>query len=261
MNQAPVDTPARLLRDLKKLLRLHQDFGIESYPRSTAIEHFLTSPPPLTQAKKEARPVAPALRVAATAPKISPQPARSNQTLAEIQAELGDCRRCPLHKTRKQLVFGAGNPKAALLIVGDFPGPDDEQAGTPFSGETGELLTKMLKAIGLTRHDVYLTTVVKCRTTGMTDASAEQVATCLPFLLRQIDAVGPKVICAMGQLAAQTLLRSKTPLIRLRGSFHDYLGTPLMPTFHPAFLLKNPEMKRATWIDLQLMQAELNLGK
>jgi len=271
MNQATVDTPGRFLLDIKKLLALHRDFGIDAYPRSPELDHFLNAPAPAAERKIKAPSAATAERIAApTGQKNRPPSTRSDQTLADIQAELGDCRLCPLHATRKQIVFGAGSPKASLFIVGDFPSPDDEMAGTPFSGEAGELLAKMLKAIGLTLNDAYLTTVVKCRTSDSVQSAPDrgneapspgQIKTCLPFMLRQIDAVAPKVICTMGELAAQTLLRNKTPLIRLRGNFHDFHGIPLMPTFHPAFLLKNQEMKKATWIDLQLIQAKLGVGK
>lgn len=254
-----LDTPTRLLSDLRRLLRLHRDFGIEAYPRSPELANFLAAPPPTP-------PVSPPA-CAAPAPKAKAEAvpekrtAPSHQTLAEIQAELGDCRRCPLHGNRQRIIFGTGNPKAALFIVGDAPHQEDEVAGAPFSGEAGELLAKMLKAIGLQLSDVYLTTVVKCRTVNNQAPQPGQIAACLPFLLRQIDAVAPKVICTMGTLAAQTLLRDTAPLIRLRGNFHDCQGRPLMPTFHPAFLLKNPELKKATWIDLQLIQAKLGAGR
>ena len=261
MNNATADTPGRFLLDLKNLLALHQDFGIESYPRSLELDHFLSSALPRTARESKTPSASPAQKIPSAALQKSPPVTRPSQTLAAIQAELGDCQRCPLHATRKQIVFGAGNPKAPLFIVGDFPSLEDEAAGTPFCGEAGDLLTKMLKAIGLERSDVYLATIVKCRVADHEAPTPEQIKTCLPFLLRQIDAVGPQVICTMGELAAQAILRSKTPLVRLRGNFHDFHGIPLMPTFHAAFLLKNPEMKRATWIDLQLIQAKLGLGK
>lgn len=261
MNQESADTPGRFLLDLKNLLRLQRDFGIESYPRSPELDHFLSSALPQSAGGHKPAAAMPAPKLPSTGPKNSPPLTRPSQTLTDIQAELGDCRRCPVYETRNQLVFGLGNPKAPLFIVGDFPSLDDEAAGTPFAGAAGELLTKMLQAIGLERHDVYLSTIVKCRAIDNETPTPDQIKTCLPFLLRQIDAVGPKVICTMGELAAQTLLSRKTPLIRLRGNFHDYHGIPLMPTFHPAFLLKNQEMKKATWIDLQLIQAKLGLTK
>jgi len=153
--------------------------------------------------------------------------------------------------------LGVGHPQARLVLVGDFPSLEDEAAAAPFSGKAEELLVKMLKAIGLGLADVYRTTVVKCRPLGPGAPSPEQITACLPLLSRQIAAIAPTVLCAMGPLAAQALLGSTTPLIRLRGKFHDYQGIPLMPTFHPAFLLNKEEMKRATWIDLQLIQARL----
>ncbi len=262
MSASAADNPARLLRDIRKLVGLHQDFGIEAYPRSPELALFLETPPPLPPAGSKPSLAVPGPKVPASTPKSAQSPVRAVQTLAEIEAELGDCTRCPRHETRQQLVFGCGHPQAALFIVGDFPTPGDEMAATPFSGEAGGLLSKMLKAIGLSLDDVYLSTIVKCRPRdGNEQPLPEQIKVCLPFLLRQIDAVAPKVICAMGPLVAQTLLKSKAPLIRLRGNFHDFRGIPLMPTFHPAFLIKNEEMKKATWIDLQLIQAKLGMNK
>lgn len=255
------DNPARLLRDIRKLVELHQNFGIDTYPRSPELTLFLETPPALPPSTSKHQPPITARPATKAPPTIEQGPIHSAQTLAEIQAEFDDCHRCPRHQGQRQLVFGAGNPKAALFIVGDFPTAGDEAAALPFSGEPGVLLTKMLKAIGLTLDDVYLASIVKCHSQDDTPPLPEQIKACLPFLLRQIDAVVPKVICAMGPLAAQTLLKSKAPLIRLRGNFHDFHGTPLMPTFHPAFLLKNEEMKKATWIDLQLIQAKLGSNK
>lgn len=265
MNHPTVDTPRRFLLDLKKLLGLHQAFGIADYPRSSGLEHFLLSPSPsppnLASPVSKAPPIVPQPRPCPDLPTTCPAATGAGQTLAEIEADLGHCQHCPSVKTNPRRVFGAGNPKAALFIVGDFPSPEDEVAGTPFSGAAGELLAKMLGAIGLSLADVYLSTVVKCQPTGNEDPTPEQIKTCLPYLFRQIACISPKVICTMGQLAAQALLQTKTPLVRLRGNFHDCQGTPLMPTFHPAFLLRHQEMKKATWIDLQLLQAKLGLVK
>lgn len=255
------DNPARLLRDIRKLVELHQNFGIDTYPRSPELTLFLSTPSPLPPSTSKPPPPIAARPATKAPPTIEQGPTRSAQTLAEIQAEFGDCHRCPRHSDRQQIVFGTGNPKAALFIVGDFPTAAAEAAATPFSGESGALLAKMLKAIGLTLDDVYLASIVKCHSQDDAPLLPEQIKACLPFLLRQIDAVAPQVICAMGPLATQTLLKSKAPLIRLRGNFHDFRGTPLMPTFHPAFLLKNEEMKKATWIDLQLIQAKLGSNK
>lgn len=184
------------------------------------------------------------------------------RTLTEIKEALGEHCRCSVLNPSasapvgKRTIFGCGSPTARLFIVGDLPTPEDEAAGTPFSGEAGELLTRMLKAIGLDRDEVYLTTAVKCRPPGGQDLPV-LVKACLPLLIAQVEAVAPKVVCAMGQLTAQALLHTTTPLVRLRGHFHEWQHLPLMPTFHPGFLLKNLEMKKAAWIDLQLIQAKL----
>lgn len=255
----PVDDQYRLLHDLRRLVTLHRDFGILDYPRTTGLEHFLqasSAPIPAQEESKTREPIR-----KESAPK--PQQAHPThqlppiQTLSEIKTELGDCTRCALNQSRDRLLFGAGSSSASLVIVGDFPTRDDEIADNPFGGETGELLTRMLKAIGLDRNTVYLTTTVKCRTADNGPPEPEQIATCLPFLIRQIEAVAPKVICTMGPIATQALLKDKIPLVRLRGRFHQYRGIELMPTFHPSFLIKNPDMKKAAWVDLQLIQAKL----
>lgn len=260
MSGPATDTPSRLLADLRKLIVLHQDFGIVSYPQSPEVVHFLNVPLPATATSGGAS-TPPLGQKGKEGPAAILPPPRSTQTLLDIQAELGDCRRCPLHETRQRIVFGSGNPKAALFIVGEFPTQDDEVAEAPFSGEAKALLAKMLQAIGLGLDEVYLASVVKCRSAGNGPPLPAQVKTCLPFLLSQIDAVAPKVICAMGPLAAQTLLHSTAPLVRLRGSVHDCHGVPLIPTFHPDFLIKNTEMKKAAWTDLQLIQAKLGVAK
>lgn len=260
MSINPVDDPYRLLHDLRSLVALHRSFGILSYPKTEGVEHFLKAqptpaPPRLEMKEKEHAREKELILQEKPAPASKHPPV---QTLAEIEAELGDCTRCSLSQSREKILFGAGNTTPLLVIVGDFPTRDDERAGDPFGGEAGELLTRMLKAIGLERSAVYLTSTVKCRTTDSGPPEPEQIATCLPFLIRQIDAMAPTVICTMGPIATQTLLKDKTPLVRLRGRFHQYRGIALMPTFHPSFLLKNPDMKKAAWVDLQLIQAKLN---
>lgn len=261
MSASIADDPIRLLHDLRSLVQLHRDFGILEYPQTPDLDRFLKSAPPPVQTKPRNKNLQ--LDRETTPPKnVQPKPVtitppQPSQTLNEIETELGDCTRCTLHHNRDRLLFGAGPKKARLFIVGDFPTHEDEAAGNPFGGEAGELLTKMLKAIGLNRNDVYLSTTVKCRTADNSAPQPEQIATCLPFLTRQISAVGPLIICTMGPIATQALLKNNTPLIRLRGRFHQCYGIELMPTFHPSFLIKNPDMKKATWIDLQLIQAKL----
>lgn len=253
-----VDDQYRLLHDLRGLVRLHRDFGILDYPRTTGIDQFLKPGPVSAPPPPEIIPNSTSREMPRPKPTPAPQtPSRPVQTLREIETELGNCTRCTLHQSRERLLFGTGSPNSRLFIIGDFPTCDDEKAGTPFGGEPGELLTKMLKAIGLERTAVYITTTVKCRAANNAPPQPEHIATCLPVLFRQIDAVAPKLICTMGPISAQALLKTDTPLVRLRGRFHQCRGIELMPTFHPSFLIKNPDMKKATWIDLQLIQARL----
>jgi len=187
----------------------------------------------------------------ASAPLHISEPVRAAETLAGIRAELGDCRRCPLCETRQNIVFGSGSQRATVLFVGEAPGREEDLQGEPFIGEAGQLLTKMIKAMGFERSEVYICNVLKCRPPENRNPAAEEILQCSPFLLRQVKAIAPKAIVALGTFAAQTLLGSKEPISRLRGQFHDYHAIPLMPTFHPAFLLRSPEKKREVWADLQ----------
>lgn len=173
------------------------------------------------------------------------------ETLEDIRTDLGDCRRCSLGGTRTNLVFGVGNPRARLVFVGEAPGRDEDAQGEPFVGEAGQLLTKIIEAMGFSRRDVYICNVIKCRPPGNRNPSPQEVESCHPFLLRQIRAISPEIIVALGTFAAQTLLRTREPISRLRGRFHDYHGMQLMPTFHPAYLLRNPAMKREVWEDMK----------
>jgi len=203
-----------------------------------------------------------ALPIAATGPAAFEEAGSANgmmaagettavETLEDIRNDLGDCRRCLLCKTRKNLVFGVGSRSAKVLFVGEAPGRDEDLQGEPFVGEAGQLLTKMIKAMGYERQEVYICNVLKCRPPENRNPSPEEIAECSPFLLRQVQSIAPKAIVALGTFAAQTLLDSREPISRLRGRFHDYHGIPLMPTFHPAFLLRSPEKKREVWEDLQ----------
>ena len=172
-------------------------------------------------------------------------------TLEEIRAELGDCQRCHLSETRHRIVFGEGNPHAELVFVGEAPGGDEDIQGKPFVGRAGQLLTKIIAAMELTRKDVYICNILKCRPPGNRNPLPNEIATCEPFLVRQLKAIKPRVICALGGFAAHMLLNSEAPITALRGSFHDYQGIPLMPTYHPAYLLRNPGAKRQVWEDVQ----------
>lgn len=172
-------------------------------------------------------------------------------TLDEIRRELGDCRRCKLCDGRKNIVFGSGNPRAELVFVGEGPGADEDQQGVPFVGAAGQLLTKMIEAMGYRRDDVYICNVVKCRPPGNRNPEPDEVTACEPFLRAQLRAVQPRVIVALGKFAAQTLLRDQTPITKMRGHWREYEGIKLMPTFHPAYLLRQPAEKKKAWEDLQ----------
>ena len=174
--------------------------------------------------------------------------------LAEIRKDLGGCQRCPLHATRNKLVFGAGDPDADLMFVGEAPGGDEDRQGEPFVGRAGQLLSKIITAIGKTREQVYITNILKCRPPGNRNPEASEIAVCSPFLDRQIEAIQPKVICALGAFAAQTMLKNNTPIGKLRGRAHPYKDYCLLvPTFHPAYLLRSPGKKRETWEDMQMI--------
>ncbi len=175
--------------------------------------------------------------------------------LSAIREDIGDCTRCKLHGLgRRQIVFGVGNPDADLMFVGEAPGADEDIQGVPFVGRAGQLLTKIIEAISLTRDDVYIANVIKCRPPQNRNPEPDEVATCEPFLFRQIDAIKPKVIVALGKFAAQTLLQTEDPISRLRGRLFDYRGAKLIPTFHPAYLLRNPSAKREVWEDMKLVK-------
>ena len=185
---------------------------------------------------------------------IPVQVARSvAEALAAIRDDIGDCTRCKLHtQGRQQIVFGVGNPSAEIMFVGEAPGADEDVQGIPFVGKAGQLLTKMIEAgMGLSRDDVYIANVVKCRPPGNRNPEPDEIASCQPFLFRQIASVQPRVIVALGAFAARTLLDSAEPIGRLRGRVYAFRGATLIPTFHPSFLLRSPGYKREAWDDLK----------
>jgi DNA polymerase len=180
------------------------------------------------------------------------------QTLEELRAEIGDCRRCKLCQGRTQIVFGVGNPRAELAFVGEGPGRDEDLKGEPFVGRAGQLLTEIIvKGMKMRRDDVYICNVVKCRPPENRNPEPDEIAACEPFLIKQLEIVKPQVIVALGTFAAQTLLKTKTPISRLRGNWHSYQGIKLMPTLHPAYLLRNPADKRLVWQDIQAVLREM----
>jgi uracil-DNA glycosylase family 4 len=181
------------------------------------------------------------------------------ETLEDIRADLGECTRCRLHKARTKIVFGVGNPKAELVFVGEGPGHDEDIQGEPFVGRAGKLLTQMIEAMSLRREDVYICNVVKCRPPENRLPDKDEIAVCSPFLLRQLAAIQPKVICCLGACSAQTLLATNQGISRFRGEWFDFRGSKLIATYHPAYLLRNPPAKSEVWKDLQKVMAVLGL--
>jgi DNA polymerase len=203
-------------------------------------------------------PVAPGT-AAAGAPTV-PLYLSQDEALTAIRDDIGaDCSRCKLHTLgRRQVVFGVGNSNADLMFVGEAPGADEDIQGEPFVGRAGQLLTKIIEAIGLSRSDVYIANVIKCRPPGNRNPEPDEVEQCEPFLFRQIDTIKPKVIVALGKFAAQCLLKTEEPISKLRGREFRYRDAILMPTFHPAYLLRNPSSKREVWEDMKRVRAILN---
>jgi len=178
--------------------------------------------------------------------------------LAAIRLDLGDCTRCRLHQGRRTIVFGSGNPRATLMFVGEGPGYEEDVQGLPFVGPAGELLTRIIQAIGLSRDQVYIANIVKCRPPNNRQPEPDEIATCRPFLEQQIRTIGPRVLCALGRVASQALLGTSRRINELRGQIFSWEGIKLVPTFHPAYLLRNPSEKRKTWEDMKLVRSLLD---
>ncbi len=178
-------------------------------------------------------------------------------TLAQVREDLGECTRCKLHKTRRNIVFGIGDSKADLVFIGEAPGFHEDKTGEPFVGKAGHLLTRMIGAMGHSRESVYICNIIKCRPPGNRDPETDELSRCEPFLIKQLRALRPKVIVTLGRFAARSLLRESTPITRLRGNWRSYQGVPVMPTLHPAYILRNPASKREVWADLQQVMASL----
>ncbi len=256
------------LSDLRQTAAFYNALGVETLPLGPEIKAFMTggseqavNRPPSGHVARQAMP---GCKSQASRPK-EPEAGKIVGSLTDIQGQIGECGRCPLHKGRSRMFFGQGNPRADLFIVTQWPAAADEAAEPLFSGAEGELITRMLEAIKLSLDEVYFSTIVKCPASEERPPTAAEIKLCLPFLLAQIRAVEPKVVCTMGPLAAQALLRTSQPLVRLRGRWRQLSGLatqagealPLMATFHPAYLLKNQEMKKAAWHDLLMIQQRL----
>ncbi len=215
-----------------------------SAPAARAESKPVAAESPRAPARVEAKPVEAPRAPAAAMP-------ASFSTLDEVRTHLGPCQRCKLCKGRKTIVFGVGNPRAELVFVGEGPGEEEDKQGIPFVGAAGQLLTKMIQAMKFERDEVYICNVVKCRPPGNRNPEPDEIEACEPFLKAQLGVIKPKIIVALGKFAAQTLLRDSTPITRMRGQWRQYEGIPLMPTFHPAYLLRSPEEKKKAWLDLQ----------
>jgi len=189
------------------------------------------------------------LAVTESTPERAPRPGTT--TLADVRRELGDCKRCKLHRTRKTIVFGEGNEKATLMFIGEGPGYDEDVQGRPFVGKAGQLLTKIIESINLSREEVYIANIIKCRPPQNRNPEPDEIESCNPFLMKQIGVIQPKLICALGTFSAQTLLKTDTKITALRGKLYDFEGIKVIPTYHPAFLLRNPERKREVWEDMK----------
>jgi uracil-DNA glycosylase family 4 len=268
---------------LSKRLSYYQDIGIRLFYRDRLIARApeelapTVVPIPITREEtlpksspKPVLPLAPSV-IAPAAQKISilpPTPRVSlfdalnkitDDSLPKIRADLGECTRCKLHSTRNKIVFGDGNPKAQLVFVGEGPGRDEDAQGLPFVGRAGKLLTQMIEAMGMQRKDVYICNVVKCRPPENRLPEPDEIKTCSPYLLRQLDAIAPKVIVCLGACAAQTLLETNRGISHFRGEWLEFRGTRLLATYHPAYLLRNPAAKADVWKDLQKVMAVLGL--
>jgi len=265
--------PAPLEEKFRKRLSFYQDIGIELFYRDrfpqqyASVTEEITLPKPAQKAQpaKATAPMSPAARkldVLPVSPGVSlfePMNKIAGDSLPKILADIGECTRCKLHRGRTKLVFGDGNPKAELVFVGEGPGRDEDAQGLPFVGRAGKLLTQMIEAMGLQRKDVYICNVVKCRPPENRTPEKDEVETCSPFLLRQLDAIAPKVIVCLGSVAAQTLLQTNRGISHFRGEWLDFRGRKLLATYHPAYLLRNPSAKGEVWKDLQKVMAVLGL--
>jgi uracil-DNA glycosylase family 4 len=226
--------------------------------------HVVAMEPGVPAASKAPAPVGggPRSPAAAVSDLFTSSEVRAASTLVELRAAIGDCDHCKLALHRTHLVFGVGKPDAALVFVGEAPGRDEDRRGEPFVGRAGQLLTEIIvKGMRLRREDVYIANIIKCRPPDNRNPEPDEIASCEPFLIRQLELIRPKVIVALGTFAAQVLLKTRTPITRLRGVWADYHGIALMPTFHPAYLLRNPGEKRVVWQDIQEVMRVLGLPR
>ena len=256
----------RRLDDLAEWVAYLKEIGVSdlSARAATAAGQVLTAAPEPVAASPAAKAPIPSEPVPVSAPKEKAVKRTAKgggePALRVVRDELGDCTRCKLHEGRNKIVFGVGNPDARLMIIGEGPGADEDRLGEPFVGRAGKKLDEMIASIGLSRDEVYIANIVKCRPPNNRDPEKDEIETCYPFLVKQIEAIGPTAIVALGSPAAKTLLDTRIGITRLRGEWHDFHGTPVMPTFHPAYLLRayTKENRRKVWEDLKAAKARID---
>lgn len=244
---------SHLFASLTAYLQDLQESGVDGIPAE-----IVTATVPDTARQR----TAPAEQDRENAMNDQPNAPEKHETLEQIRKDMGECQRCKLGATRKNLVFGVGNPKARLVFVGEAPGADEDAQGEPFVGDAGKMLNRIIAAMELKREEVYICNVVKCRPPQNRPPESDEISACMPFLLRQLASIKPEVIVALGSSAAQALLQTKVPISKMRGKFHDFHGIPLMPTYHPSYLLRtggNSDSFWSVWDDMKQVLQLLNL--
>jgi len=240
-----MNNKTELIKELKKAMEFYREIGFEQIPvRKDALKEFLIKTPDIKKQGEEA----PLSRVPE---KSGAYASNKEKALKDLQQEIGSCRLCRLSKERKNIVFGEGNPDAELMFIGEGPGREEDLQARPFVGDAGKVLTSLIQKMGLKRSDVYIANIIKCRPPSNRDPEEDEMTTCMPFIEKQIDIIQPRIIIALGRISAHNLTGNKIPISKLRGKFVNYKGIPVMPTFHPAYLMRNPKDKWLTWEDAQ----------
>jgi uracil-DNA glycosylase family 4 len=242
-----------IARELRKALEFYQSLGFEHLPLSSKTISMDVFVKGLDVNKEHISHVS---EDALNNNYVSP--VSKDQALKELRADIGDCQRCRLSKGRKSIVFGEGNPGADLMFIGEGPGREEDIQGRPFVGDAGKVLTSLIRKMGLRREDVYIANIIKCRPPSNRDPETDEMDSCGPFLEKQIEIIKPKIIVALGRISSQRLLGTMIPISKLRGKFYSYKDIPVMPTFHPAYLIRNPKDKWLTWEDAQKVMEKIN---
>lgn len=249
-----------------ELMIIYKNLGFDDIPIGVDynIISFLHKQKPVKNSlpessPKKSQPHAATNKAKRSSSKIPPTAHELESVLKEIRMDMGDCKKCKLHGERKNIVFGEGDGKAQLMFIGEGPGADEDEQGRPFVGRAGQVLTNLIYKMGLTRDDVYIANMVKCRPPGNRNPEPDEVAACMPFLLRQIDAIKPEIVVTLGSVSTRALLNTDGTIGKMRGKFHDYRGAKLLPTFHPSYLLRNPKEKLKVWEDAKKVLRFLNL--